>query len=262
MSLAIRSPLLAWAAATSLLAGLPAHASLTATVSTDIAAARTQFLAQATVLGAYDWSSLFAPGAHSFGSLGPNINAMHLDFLASDGALNSVVGVTGGATLSPGNWIDGPGFNSANGQAAAADLALNGAESFDLVFGSAYTSVGLAVASGRSNAPTEVDLLGASFDFIALGAQGQTVGTASLVLAAGAPAEAWVTLVASAPIVRLQVRETNAVSIYDQYFSNIYATPAVVTSVPEPGSWLMLGLGLGLTGWRLGSRRQGDCSKR
>jgi hypothetical protein len=256
MSLAHRFPLLSLslALAASLLAATPARASLTATVSTDIPVARATFLAQASVLGAYDWSSLFAPGAHSFGSLGPWSSYATLQFTASDGALNSVVGVTSGAPLAPGNWVDGPGFDSPSGLAAAADLALNGTESFDLVFGAPYLSVGLAIISGKSNLPGEVDLLGASFDFIALNALNQPIGTASLVLPAGAPAAAWVTLVASAPMSRLQVRETNAVSIKDQYFSNIYATPALVSAVPEPGSWLLMGLGLTAVSLRARSR--------
>jgi hypothetical protein len=258
MSPAVRFPLLALAAAASLLAALPARASLIATVSTDIPAARSTFLAQSTVLGAYDWSSLFAPGAHSFGGLLPWSSYPTLQFTASDGALNSVVGVTSGAPLAPGNWVDGPGFDSPDGLSAAADLALNGIESFDLVFGSPYLSVGLAVISGKSNLPGEVNLLGASFDFIALDASNQPIGTASLVLPAGAAAAAWVTLVASAPVSRLQVRETNAVGIDDQYFSNIFATPAVVSAVPEPGTWLLMGLGLGLTGLQLRSRRRGQ----
>jgi hypothetical protein len=256
MSPAVRFPLLALAAAASLLATLPARASLTATVSTDIPAARSAFLAQATVLGAFDWSSLFAPGVHSFGNLAPQRGAATiLSFDVGNGVINSVVGVGAGAPLALGNWVDGPGFDSPNGLAAAADLAINGSESFDLVFGSPYRSVGLAVISGLSNLPAEVDLLGASFDFIALNALNQPIGTASLVLPAGAPAAAWVTLVASAPISRLEVRETNAASINDQYFSNIFATPAVVSAVPEPGAWLLMGLGLGMTALQLRSRR-------
>jgi PEP-CTERM motif len=228
-----------------LLTALPARADLTATISSDIPAARAAFLAQATVLGAYDWSSLFAPGTHSLGNGNPFFSTSSLTFTASDGAVNSVLSVNGlTQSLAPGNWVDGPGFNTPDGLGAAADLALNGPESFDLAFGSPYRSIGLAVSTGLSNLPTEVDLLGASFSFIALDALGQSIGTASLVLPAGAPASAWVTLVSSAPIYRLQVRETAAASIFDQYFSNIYATPAQVAAVPEPGNALLLGLGL------------------
>jgi hypothetical protein len=236
---------LAVTAAVGLMTALPARADLAATISSDIPAAKAAFLAQATVLGAYDWSSLFAPGTHSLGNGSPYFSTSTLTFTASDGAVNSVLSVNGlTQSLAPGNWVDGPGFNTPDGLGAAADLALNGPESFDLAFGSPYRSIGLAVSTGLSNLPTEVDLLGASFSFTALDASGQSVGTASLVLPAGAPASVWVTLVASAPIYRLQVRETAAASIYDQYFSNIYATPALVTAVPEPGQALLLALGL------------------
>jgi hypothetical protein len=243
--------LLALAATACMLGALPAQASLTATVSTDIPAARAAFLSQATVLGAYDWSSLFAPGAHVFGYGHPWISAHSYSFVASDSAINWAHSVNGHpASLAPGNWVDGPGFDSLDGQAAAADLAIHGTESFDLAFGSPYMSVGLAVSTGKSNFPTEVDLLGASFDFIALDATGQAIGSANLTLPAGAPAAAWVTLVSSAPIHRLQVREIAAASINDQYFSNIYATPAAVATVPEPGAWLLMGLGLAGLGLR------------
>ena len=249
MSPTLPRHLLTLATTACLLGALPAHASLTATVSTDIPAARASFLSQATVLGAYDWSSLFAPGAHDFGNGNPWINAHSYSFVASDSAINWAHTVNGHPrSLAPGNWVDGPGFDSLDGLHAAADLALNGTESFDLAFGSGYMSVGLAVSTGKSNFPSEVDLLGASFDFIALDATGQAIGSASLTLPAGAPASAWVTLVASAPIHRLQVRETAAASANDQYFSNIYATPVTVSTVPEPGAWLMMGLGLASLG--------------
>jgi hypothetical protein len=253
MSPSLTHRLLALAATASLLGSLPAHAGLTATVSTDIPAARAAFLSQATVLGAYDWSSLWPAGTHSFGIRGAVANRADLSFTASDGAINwaHTTNTDGfGLSLAPSNWVDGPGFDSPDGLHAAADLALNGSESFDLAFGSPYRSVGLAIATGQSNLPSEVDLRGASFDFTALDANGAAIGTASLNLPGGAPASAWVTLVASAPIHRLQVRETVVPGgtandiINDQYFSNIYATPATVSAVPEPGTWLLMGLGL------------------
>lgn len=230
------------AAATALLTAGHAQAALTATVSTDLPAARSAFLAQATVLGAYDWSSKFAANTHTVGNLGAVINATTQSFTASDGANNTISGSVGALAL--GNWVDGTGFNAPNSSNAAADLALNGAESFNLAFQNAYRSVGMAVITGKSNFPADVDLLGASFEFTALNAQGASLGTAQLVLPAGAPAAAWVTLVSSAPIFGLQVREVGAVTIKDQYFSNIYATPATVSAVPEPGTWLMMAMGL------------------
>jgi len=234
--------LLAWAT----LVALPAHAVLTASTSTDIPAARAAFLAQSTVVGAFDWSSLFDPGAHSFGGGYPITSGATYSFLASDDAVNEVRSVNGVVlSLAPGNWVDGPGFDAPDGLQAAADLAINGTESFDLAFGSAYRSVGLAIATGHSNIPSEVDLAGASFEFTALDVSGQAIGSATLVLPAGGPADAWVTLVASAPMRSLRVREVAGASINDQYFSNIYATPSVVTSVPEPGAWLLMAVGLG-----------------
>lgn len=242
----MKSPtVLQLATAIGLLFSVSAQASLTATVSTDIPAARAAFLAQATVLGAYDWSGTALYGVAS------------LNFTASDGAINSIVGATSHpAPLAPSNWVNGPGFDSLDGLSSAADLALHGEESFDLVFGAPYLSVGMAVATGKSNFPTEVDLLGASFSFTALGALGQNVGSAELVLPAGAPATAWVTLVASAPIYRLQVRETASASQMDQYFSNIYATPTDVTAVPEPGTWCLMGLGLAALAARSSQRKR------
>lgn len=138
MSPSFTRHLLALAATACLLGALPAHASLTATVSTDIPAARASFLSQVTVLGAYDWSSLFAPGAHVFGNGHPWINAHSFSFVASDDAINWAQTTNGHpVSLAPGNWVDGPGFDSLDGLHAAADLALNGTESFDLAFRSA-----------------------------------------------------------------------------------------------------------------------------
>lgn len=258
MSPAIRSTLLALAAAAGGLATLPALAGLTATVSTDIPAARNTFLAQSAVLGAYDWGSLPSHGNYSLGSLGTMISYASLQFLDTNGAVNSVLGVNPGRPLAIANWVDGPGFDSPAGQAAA-DLALNGTESFDLVFGAPYLSVGLAVVSGKSNLSSEIDLQGASFEFTVLDASNQAIGTASLVLPGGGAAAAWVTLVSSAPILGLQVRETNAANANDQYFSNILATPAVVSTVPEPGAWLLMGLGLAGLGL---ARRRGRSQAR
>ncbi len=220
-----------------------AHAALSIDVRSDILAARASFQGQAGVLEAFTWSSAFAPGTHAPGNFNPFLNLGGYTFTAADGSTHAAVSANGvNPAFAPGNWIDGPGFDAANGSATA-DLALNGAESFDLVFGSAYTSIGMTIATGMGNAPSEIDLTGASFSFTALGAGGQVIGSASLALAPGAPVAAWVTLVASAPISRLQVRETNAVSIRDQYFSDILVTPSSISPVPEPATALMLALG-------------------
>jgi PEP-CTERM motif len=223
----------------------PAQASLSASLSTDVAAARASFQAQSAVLDAFDWSTLFAPGTHSTGQLGAWFSAGEVSFTAAGGAVNRAVAVNvgGSGTLAMGNWIDGSGFDGVGG-AAAADLAVNGNESFDLRFGSAYRSMGLAISTGAGNFPRDVDLAGASFDFTARDATGQAVGSASVMLPAGAPYTAWLTLVASAPIYSLEVREATGATQMDQYFGNVLVTASAVSAVPEPSSWLLLAMGL------------------
>jgi hypothetical protein len=220
------------------------HAQLSIDVRSDILAARANFQAQAGVLEAFTWSSAFPPGTHVPGVFNPFLNLGGYTFTAADGSTHVAVGANGLAlSFAPGNWIDGPGFDGPGGTATA-DLALNGAESFDLVFGTPYRSVGMAISTGMGNAPSEVDLTGASFVFTALNASGGVIGSANLSLAPGAPVSAWVTLVGTAPISRLLVREVNAVSIRDQYFSDVLVTPSAVSAVPEPASMLLLALGV------------------
>jgi PEP-CTERM motif len=247
MFAALSRPFLcATAVVAAVLAAAPAQASLSASLDTNVAAARASFQAQSAVLDAFDWSTLFAPGTHSTGQLGSWFSAGEVSFTAAGGAVNRAVAVNvgGSGTLALGNWIDGGGFDGAGG-AAAADLAVNGNESFDLRFGTGYRSMGLAISTGAGNFPRDIDLAGASFEFTARDASGQAVGSASAVLPAGAPYTGWLTLVASAPVYSLEVRETAGATLKDQYFGNVLVTASAVSAVPEPSSWLLLAMGLG-----------------
>ena len=236
--------LLAATACIACLAAAPAQAGLSAAASTDIVAARSAFLAGAPEREVYDWNTIYGPWfPANFGS--------QISFTRSDGSVDRVLG-----NLSLGNWVDGPGFESLDGLQHVSELALNGVESFDLAFGKGYRSVGLAVASGHGNVPNQFDLNGASFEFTALDAAAQVIGSATLVLEAGAPVAKWVTLVASAPMRQLLVREVGAVHINDQYFGNIVVAPGAVAAVPEAPSALLLALGLVGMGGLVQARRR------
>ena len=226
---------------------LPAQAGLTLTTTTDTLAGRQAYVAAGTTQTLFDWDQAFAPGSFTPGLLGPVQNrTIYTTAPLPDSTVNTVVGVNGnGAPLAMGNWIDGEVFDSTDG--AAADLAINGFEAFDLQFGRGHRSIGLAVASGTGNLPSEYDLNGAQFVFRAFDSLNVEVGSATLLLAPGSPQRLWMTLNADSDFSRIEVREIGAVGIADQYFSNIYTSVEQVPTggtVPEPGSLALAGLAL------------------
>lgn len=240
---------------------LPAHAGLTLATHTDTQAGRNAFVAAGTTQAVFDWDAAFAPGTFTAGLLGPVQNgSSHTTAPLADATVNTIVGAnSNGAPLARGNWIDGDVFDAVGG--ASADLAINGVEAFDMLFGVGHRAIGLAIASGTGNLPNEFDLEGAQFSFRAFDGANNEVGSATLTLAPGAPQRLWMTLNADTEFRRIEVRELGAVSIADQYFSNVYTSvePVLAAStVPEPGSLALMGLGLafGLAAKaRRGSRR-------
>lgn len=136
------------------------------------------------------------------------------------------------------NWVDAAGFGGK-------DLAINGVESFDLLFGQDHQSVGLAIITGTGLFPNEVDLNGATFEFKAFDASSNLVGTATHTLSTGVDSD-WITLNSTTAFSKLEVRELGAASIADQYFSDILTSveqtnPA--SDVPEPTSLAIFALG-------------------
>lgn len=198
----------------------------------DIAAGRAAMGPTRTL---FDWTRSFAPdtlwspGDHAPGLNGP-AGIVHPD--------GSFVMAGPNLSLHLANWLDGAGFDRADGSATP-DLAINGAETFTLSFAAPLTTLGFAISTGLSNLPSEVDHLGAVFDVTTeTGAQGV------LTLAdPGAGYAAWVRFSSPTPFQTLTLTERGGAAA-DQYFGN------VLTPVPEPGAAVLWALGLaGLAGW-------------
>jgi len=217
-----------------------ARAVLIISSNPDVLAGRNTFLAAGSTTTQFNWDSIFAPNAHTTGQLPPVINTPSVSVTLPDSTVNTVVGAnTHPAALSLGNWVDAPGFNGL-GNSAAADLAINGVESFDLVFGNGHRSVGLAIITGTGNLPNEVDSTGAMFTFTARDESSGLIGIATFSLAPDRVDQAWLSITSDMPFRRLEVREVGAASIADQYFSNMLTS---VTVVPEVSGLALLSTG-------------------
>ncbi len=211
-------------------------ADLSITPNPDVLAGRNMFLSGGTITTQFDWSTLFVPDAHTFGQLAPQIpDVSSQSVTVPSSTVNTIVA----DSLNFGNWVDAPGFNG-EGDAAAADLAINGVETFDILFGEGHQSVGFAIITGTGNLLSEVDSTGASFRFTAFDANDIEVGDVTFSLVAGGVDQAWLTINSDVPFRRLAVVEIDAVSIADQYFSNILTSE---TLVPEPTTTVVLSLG-------------------
>lgn len=224
-----------------------ANANLTISANSDVLAGQTAFQSSGNTTTQFDWGSKFAANSHQSGQLGPILNAASISVILADGTQNSILGANGETSpLALANWIDGAGFNTFT-NSAVADLAISGTEAFDLVFEKGHQSVGFAIATGTGNLPSDVDLTGASFSFTAKSQNGNVLASASYSLAVGKPDQAWLTITSSQPFYSLEVRETGAVGIADQYFGNILTSESPVSNVPESGTLTLMILGLAAT---------------
>jgi hypothetical protein len=234
-----------------------AHA-LTITLNSDVLAGRGDFLASVGTTDQFDWSTLFAPGAHTIGVTLPQVRVPSESFTFTDGSINTLTG-----NLHFRNWVDAAGFNAPNGTDAAADFALDDAENFDILFENDHQSLGFAIITGTGNLPDEVDLTGGIFVITALDAADAVIGFDTFSLAADIVNSTWVTINSGTPFRKIEVREIGIVTNSDQYFSNILTDicspfpgggttggcfpgpgPFPGRGVPEPTTILLLGLGL------------------
>ncbi len=201
-------------------------APITITSNSDVIAGRSAFLGSGTTTKEFDWDTL------------PDGSVLSTSVTLPDLTVNAVTGL---ASLHPTplnikNWVNAAGFTGK-------DLAINGIESFDLIFGKDHRSVGLAIITGTGLFPNEVDLTGATFAFTALDAGDAIIGSATFALASGSVDQAWLTLTSTTPFRKIEVREVGAQSIADQYFSDILTSVEDVTAVPEPSTLALLGIG-------------------
>jgi hypothetical protein len=224
---------------------VPAFA-LTITQNVNIAAGQAAFGPAVTL---FNWTGFFPAGTTwSFGAIDPQNGGG----TGTDPVTGNTVTANFSSSIHLGNWIDGDGFNpngvgfNASNGAAAPDLGIDNAEDFSLQFTNPIREVGVAIATGISNVPGETDHLGAVFQVTTnTGDQ----GTLTLV-DAGLGYTAWVTIASNTPFQTLTFFEPSG-NIEDQYFGNILTSVTPVPTVPEPGSFVLLFLGVaGLAGWR------------
>ncbi len=156
-----------------------------------------------------------------------------------DSSTNTVTALSPN-TLHFANAVDGDGFDGTSG--AAADLAVNGVESFDLIFSQNQKTVGFAIHTGSSNYNAYYDHNGASFEIIALDANAIVIGTAIHTLEAGGIDHDWLSITSLDPFRTLQIREIGNVNLVasDQYFGNVYSS----ATVPEPSTVGLLLFGI------------------
>jgi hypothetical protein len=185
------------------------------------------------------WNHMFAPGTvWPSGALGPVAGGA----VQTDPATGS--SVTG--NLATANWIEGVGFNDGPG-GVGPELAINGAENFTLNFAAPVTRIGLAIATGLGNLPSEFDHLGAVFN---LTASNGDLGVLTLV-DTGSGYQAWVTISSATPFSSLTFFEPSG-NIEDQYFGDVVSG----AGVPEPAAWALMIVGFGLAGVALRRRRR------
>ncbi len=212
-----------------------AHAVIIISSNSDVVAGRNAYLASGTTQVQFDWDTL-PPGS-----------VLATSVTLPDSTVNTVSGLASNHSypLNIKDWVTEPGFEGY-------DLAINGTESFDLLFGKGHQSIGLAIITGAGNFPNEFDSKGATFQFTARDASDVVVGTANFSLASNQVDHAWLTINSSTPFRKVEVREINELGL-DQYFSDVFTSVEKVNSAPEPTTLALLALGLAGIGF---SRRK------
>jgi PEP-CTERM motif len=142
-----------------------------------------------------------------------------------------------GSSVAIANWIDGTGFEGL-------DLALSGNESFTWTFAAPVSRIGFALSTGTGLFPSEVRPTGAVFNIVTGGGD-----SGVLTLATGPGFTTWIEISSATPFSSISFTDTT--DIWDQYFGDVYS-PAV----PEPASWAMMLLGLGIAGGAMRRRQR------
>lgn len=212
-------------AAVGLMAAASAHA-LTAEQTPDVSAGYLAFPPSSAVLV---WPNLFPSGTTwTAGAIGPQLQATS----ATDPTTQAIVV----GAVHVGNWIDGPGFDLPADAEAWPDLALDGVENFKLYFPQPTLLVGLAISTGVSNLPSEVDHAGAVFTLTTDTGEQQTLTLSD----DGSGATVWVSIGSAQAFRSLAFAEVGNTPS-DQYFGTVFAVQAPVPE-PAPSALLMAGL--------------------